>query len=323
MSPAPGAKFEIVATLGPSSFSRAGGLAAAGATAFRLNASHLRPAELRSAVEAVRRETPDLPLTVDLQGAKMRLGHFRERPLFKEQVVIFTSEAERRTAVPLPHPELFASAREDDTLTADDGRLRFHILEVTPTTLVASALEEGVLKPRKGVNLLEHPVELRGLTDEDRQHLASVEAPEQATWAFSFMKDGAEAAWLRELVPGCKVIGKLERQEAIDNFEKVLETVDGLWICRGDLGEQLGPAQLARFVAGFDPKSARVPVYMAGQVLEHLTEHPEPTRSEVCHLYDLVTRGYAGIVLSDETAIGKDPERAVARASSLVKSFLG
>ena len=60
---------------------------------------------------------------------------------------------------------------------------------------------------------------------------------------------------------------------------------------------------------------------MAGQVLEHLTEHAEPTRSEVCHLYDLLARGYAGIVLSDETAIGAHPARAVAQAAALVRAF--
>jgi pyruvate kinase len=60
---------------------------------------------------------------------------------------------------------------------------------------------------------------------------------------------------------------------------------------------------------------------MAGQVLEHLTRHAEPTRSEVCHLHDLVARGYAGVVLSDETAIGDDPTRAVAQASALVRAF--
>lgn len=323
MSPAVPDGFQIIATLGPSSFGRAKALAAAGATGFRLNASHLRPAELRSAVESLRRELPGARLTIDLQGAKMRLGHFRERALFKEQVVIFTSETDRRTAVPLPHPEIFGAARVGDTLTADDGRLRFTILEVTPTALVGSAVEDGVLKPRKGINLEEHPVELDDLTGDDEQHLASVEAPQAASWAFSFMKDGREAGWLRRRVEGCRVVAKIERQEAIDALPQIVREVDELWICRGDLGEQLGPTRLARFVAGFSPKSAGVPVLMAGQVLEHLTEHPEPTRSEVCHLYDLVSRGYAGIVLSDETAIGRNPERAVARAASLVHGFRG
>jgi pyruvate kinase len=75
---------------------------------------------------------------------------------------------------------------------------------------------------------------------------------------------------------------------------------------------------MARVVAGVDPARLRSPLLMAGQVLEHLTSHREPTRSEVCHLYDLLRRGYSGIVLSDETAIGCDPENAVRQASAIL-----
>jgi pyruvate kinase len=314
-------RFELIATLGPASYDKATALAAAGATGFRLNASHLRPAELRSAVENLRRELPEARLTVDLQGAKMRLGWFRERPVRRDQVIIFSPEPEPRLSLPLPHPELFAAAGTGQTLTADDGKLRFRIIEATPTALVASSLSDGTIKPRKGINLMEHPVELREMTGPDLEHLASVEAPKSVTWAFSFMKDGTEAAWLRERVPGCRVVGKVERQEALDALGKIGSAVDEIWICRGDLGEQVGAASLARFVSAFDPKSLPCPVLMAGQVLEHLTAHPNPTRSEVCHLFDIVARGYAGIVLSDETACGADPENAVKQAAALLSAF--
>ena len=89
-------------------------------------------------------------------------------------------------------------------------------------------------------------------------------------------------------------------------------------MCRGDLGEQLGPGALGRFVGSLSPAHFRCPVLMAGQVLEHLTAH---ARSEVCHLHDLLARGYAGIVLSDETAIGARPAHAVGQAAALVRAF--
>ncbi len=142
-----------------------------------------------------------------------------------------------------------------------------------------------------------------------------------AALAFSFMFDGTEAAWLRHAAPGCGVVGKVERQEALDSLDDIAASVDAVWICRGDLGAQLGPAALARGVAALDPVRVPVPVLMAGQVLEHLTRHAQPTRSEVCHLFDLVARGFAGIVLSDETAIGDDPVHAVATAADLLASF--
>jgi pyruvate kinase len=117
------------------------------------------------------------------------------------------------------------------------------------------------------------------------------------------------------------VVGKVERSEALADLDQISARTDAVWICRGDLGAQLGLGALARTVAAIDPVRHPVPVLMAGQVLEHLTEHETPTRSEVCHLFDLVSRGFAGIVLSDETAIGRDPVHAVATAGRLLASF--
>ena len=144
-----------------------------------------------------------------------------------------------------------------------------------------------------------------------------------ATLAFSFMKDGTEASWIRRHAPGCAVIGKVERKEAAQNVHRLASLVDALWICRGDLGAQLGSAALAQWISAYEPLAERCPVLMAGQVMEHLTLHSEPTRTEVCHLFDLVGRGYAGFVLSDETAIGKDPVQAVRTTRSLLAGFSG
>jgi pyruvate kinase len=117
------------------------------------------------------------------------------------------------------------------------------------------------------------------------------------------------------------VAAKIERREAAHAIASIAGRVDAIWICRGDLGVQLGAPGLARFVASLRPSAFRVPVLMAGQVLEHLTRHRQPTRSEVCHLFDLADRGYRGFVLSDETAIGDDPLNAVETATSLLRAF--
>jgi len=313
--------FEIVATLGPASFTMAGELARAGATALRLNASHLSPEDLaRRAVQA-REAAPDLPLVVDLQGAKMRVGAIVERPLAAGARVRFAADAGSPGDVPLPHPELFAAADIGATLGCDDGRLRFVVRARGEGWLEAEALVVGCLKPRKGVNLLEHPVRLSGLTPGDAARLDAVSglARLQVAWSFTF--DGREAAWVRARVPGTPVAAKVERIEAVDALAEIAARVEAVWVCRGDLGEQLGPGALGRFVGSLSPKDLRCPVLMAGQVLEHLTAHAEPTRSEVCHLYDLLARGYAGIVLSDETAIGVHPAHAVAQAAALVSAF--
>jgi pyruvate kinase len=315
--------FEIIATLGPASMGEATALSAAGATGFRLNASHLEATRLQDAISLVRSVLPRAPLVVDLQGAKMRLGIFPAREVRRGEPVRFSLAPEQGGALPLPHPELFRAVVVGDTLSIDDDRLQFQIQAVSAGRIETAALTQGLIRPRKGVNVLEHPVTLEDLTEGDRALCQALAPLSSLTFAFSFMKDGSEAAWLRRIAPAAGVIGKVERREAMLELPRLAAAVDALWICRGDLGAQLGSTDLARFVAGLDPRALGRPVLMAGQVLEHLTEHAEPTRSEVCHLYDLVARGYAGIVLSDETAIGVDPVRAVRTAASLVASFQG
>ena len=312
---------EIVATLGPASFTKARELARAGATSLRLNASHLSPEDLARRAAQAREGAPDLPLVVDLQGAKMRVGDIADRAVAVGARVRFAAEAARPGDVPLPHPELFAAAGPGVTLGCDDGRLRFAVRACGEGWLEAEALVAGVLRSRKGVNLLDHPVRLSGLAPADAARLEVVRALPRLQVAWSFTLDGREAAWVRERVPGAFVVAKVERREAVDSLAEIAARVDALWVCRGDLGEQLGPGALGRFVGSLSPADLACPVLMAGQVLEHLTEHAEPTRSEVCHLSDLLARGYAGIVLSDETAIGRHPVHAVEQAVSLVCAF--
>ena len=310
---------QIVATVGPSSWSLVRALREAGATAFRLNASHLDANALHARLSAISGDAADAEIVVDLQGAKMRLGRMPALDVTAGQEVVFSLDG--RAGLPLPHPELFGQAGPGDTMSVDDGRVRLTVLASDGERLRARASESGRLQERKGVNLVEHPVVLAGLTPGDRAAFDAARSLGVRTFAFSFMRDGSEARWLKALDEGCRVVGKVERREAAGQVDALAARVDAVWICRGDLGVQLGPAGLARFVATADPTRLAAPVLMAGQVLEHLTAHPEPTRSEVCHLYDLAARGYAGIVLSDETAIGADPVRAVRAAAALVAAF--
>jgi pyruvate kinase len=316
--PATAAAGQLVATLGPASFDLAPELARAGATALRLNASHMEPSALCEAAARARAALPEVPLIVDLQGAKMRLGHFAERAVRVGDRLRFTIGGLEPSAVPLPHGEIFEQTRVHETLSMDDDRLRFRVLARDRDQLEAEALTSGRLLPRKGVNVVEHPVVLEELTPADAAVVAACAGLGHIAWAFSFMVDGREVEWVKRRSPGSQVVGKVERREAVARIEMIASRCDALWICRGDLGAQLGMRELARFVAAFDPGRLARPILMAGQVLEHLTQHAEPTRSEVCHLFDLIARGYAGIVLSDETAVGVDAVRAVRVAASLL-----
>ena len=105
------------------------------------------------------------------------------------------------------------------------------------------------------------------------------------------------------------LIAKLERRPAVDQGTQLAKSADELWLCRGDLGAELGAKAMAEAVHRFSARVGRLstPAFLAGQVLEHMAEHPTPTRSEVCYLHDALTKGYRGVVLSDETAVGRYP----------------
>ena len=313
--------FDCIATLGPASFHLIGRLISSGASAFRLNTSHMTLDAVRHAIESIRSISPETPVVLDLQGAKMRLGQFSACSVESGDEVLFAADVSAPGAIPAPHPELFAQLRPGDTLRLDDDKLRLTVVQAEPRRALARAQSSGALQPRKGINIVEHPVVLEDLAEPDVDAARLAARYPLVRCAVSFARDGRESDWVRSRLPGRPVVGKVERSEAARAIDQLASSFDELWICRGDLGAQIGGAAMARFVGRFEPRAFGKPVLMAGQVLEHLTSSAEPTRSEVCHLFDLVTRGYSGIVLSDETAIGRDPERAVRTAVRLLREF--
>jgi pyruvate kinase len=266
----------------------------------------------------VRAEAPEVPVVVDLQGAKMRVGDFPRHSVARGDRVRFVPSRGGPDDVPLPHRELFDEVRVGEVLSCDDDRLRCEVERAGDGVLVARWLTDGVLAPRKGINRASHPVEPSSMSDRDRAQVDAAQRFVNVAFAWSFMSDGREAAWVRARAPGCPVIAKVERPEAVLAIDRVLSSTDATWICRGDLGAQLGARRLAEFVTRWRPPASGPPVLMAGQVLHHLTAQADVTRSEVCHLFDVLARGYAGIVLSDETAVGAAPLEAVKTARRLL-----
>lgn len=317
----------VVATLGPASaeLSTIAALAAV-VDRFRLNTSHLDPPELErwlarlaSLDEALRR-----PVVLDLQGAKMRVGKLKE-PLTLSHRVIFTL-AEPKLAssttprVCVPHAALFAAAQPGERLWLDDARIEVVVESASAERIEARVTRPGILQSHKGINRPEHPIPCTTLSQRDEAMIALAQRAAACELAFSFVHDGSEAELLRSAgSKDLRLVAKIERAEAFAHLSAIAETFDELWLCRGDLGSQaglwaLGPLQ-ARFSATL-PTLQR-PGLLAGQVLEHLTHHAQPTRSELVHLYDVAQAGYAGIVLSDETAIGKELPAVIAFLSEL------
>ncbi len=179
-------------------------------------------------------------------------------------------------------------------------------------------VQAGEISAHKGLTLAHTGLRIEALSDKDRAILERTRGLESVRYAISYLKDAVEATRYRALCgPSVSLIAKIERRPAIDEAAQIAASVDELWLCRGDLGAELGLPAMAEAVERFAawPGKLPGPVLMAGQVLEHMTEHATPTRSEVCYLYDCLRQGYGGVVLSDETAIGRYPAESCRAAA--------
>jgi pyruvate kinase len=289
----------------------------AGATAFRLNTSHLsllqlqhwlaRLAPFLSALD------PAPPLVLDLQGSKWRLGEFPARLLDPDQRVdlVYAAATDRPDALPVPHLDFFQAAKvSSDEIVLNDAKIKLVREAIGPEFLRARVVSGGEISARKGITFATSDYRLEELNDKDRMILTQTRHLPFVRYALSYIRDALEMRKYRaHFGDAAHLIAKLERQPAVDEALPIAMIADELWLCRGDLGAELGLRSMAETVQRFFNLigGLSIPVLLAGQVLEHMTEHPAPTRSEVCYLYEALLKGYRGFVLSDEAAIGRYP----------------
>jgi pyruvate kinase len=317
-------KVKILATLGPASSSpeMIEKLYVAGVDVFRINMSHTNHELLNTlyghirAVEA--KVGRPIGVLADLQGPKIRIGTFADKEVRIAAGEIFTFDADPTPGdvkrVFLPHPEIFAAAKEGDSLLLNDGRLRVEIIEASATKLVTRIIFGGILSNRKGVNLPDTVIPIPALTEKDRADLEAA-ADLGADWiALSFVQRPEDVAEARRLIRGrAAVMAKIEKPSALTCLDDILKLADGIMVARGDLGVELPiesvPArqkQITRAARRFGR-----PVVVATQMLESMIEEPVPTRAEVSDVATAVYEGADAVMLSAESASGKWPEKAV------------
>lgn len=322
--------YEMIATLGPASKHPPiwKAMLEAGATGFRLNTSHLSLPDLDAWLERLapflEQETPMPALVLDLQGSKWRLGDFESFELAPGMEVKFVHAPAtgQRNSLPVPHADFFKAATvSDEEIVLNDARIRLQMTAFTTQMVTARVLQGGPIGPRKGITFTLSGYRQEALGSMDVAVIQRTQGLDFVRYAISYVKDAIEmAAYRKSLGSHQYLIAKIERRPAVDEAGAIAKNADEIWLCRGDLGAELGEKAMAQAVHRFsrEIKSLPLPVLMAGQVLEHMTSHAAPTRSELCYLYDTLRRGYRGVVLSDETAIGRDPV-ASCRTAALFK----
>ena len=294
----------------------------AGADAFRINMSHgdqKQKARLVDHIRALEKEF-GRPTTIlfDLQGPKLRVGHFDGGRTMLEKGARFildrNGKAGSAERVELPHPELFEAIRPGNRLLIDDGKVRLNVLEVGADRILTEVKVGGVVSDNKGVNVPDVVVPIPALTDKDRDDLGF--ALEQRTdWiALSFVQRPEDVAEARSLIGDrAALLAKIEKPAAIDRLNDIVALSDAVMVARGDLGVELPPEQVPplqnKIVAC--ARQFGKPVVVATQMLESMINSPTPTRAEVSDVATAIYDGADAVMLSAESAAGQYPCEAV------------
>ena len=326
-------KVKILATLGPASSSpeMIAKLIEAGVDAFRINMSHGTQPEKAKLVEIIRGLEKQIgrPTTIlfDLQGPKLRVGDFQGGSAMLESGQRFVLDMNKAkgdaTRVQLPHPELFAALTAGDRLLIDDGKVRLKALSVTPDRIEAEVMVGGKVSNHKGVNVPDVVVPIPALTAKDKSDLDFALAQGADYIALSFVQRPEDIAEARELVGDrAALLAKIEKPQAIERLDEILELADAVMVARGDLGVELPPEGLPplqnKIVAA--ARRAGKPVVVATQMLESMIVSPTPTRAEVSDVANAIYEGADAIMLSAESAAGQYPLEAVAMMDRIGQS---
>ncbi len=316
-----------MATLGPSSTSEEmlARMITAGVNVVRLNFSHgsaedhIKRAEIVRAIAA--KLNRPIGVLCDLQGPKIRIGRFELGKISLKMGDLFILDADcelgNQDHVGLDYKTLPQEVKEGVILLLDDGRVSLLVDRVKGNQIHCVVLSGGVLSNNKGINRQGGGLSADALTKKDREDIKTAVALEADYIAISFPKSAADVELARTLVKKAggtaSIIAKIERAEAIENLEAIIEASDAIMVARGDLGVEVGDAA----VPGLQKRMIRMAraknklVITATQMMESMISSPIPTRAEVSDVANAVLDGTDAVMLSAETAAGQYPLETV------------
>ncbi|WP_439615944.1 pyruvate kinase [Shinella sp.] len=327
-------KVKILATLGPASSDEQmiQKLHEAGADLFRINMSHASHDVMRSLISRIRaveaRCGRPIGILADLQGPKLRVGKFANGSEELKPGQTFTLDNKDvpgdNTRVFLPHPEILESVKAGDRLLIDDGKLHLRAESADGKAIVCTVIAGTKISDRKGVSLPDTLLAVGVLTEKDRVDLDAVLATGSVDWvALSFVQRPEDLAEVRKIARGrVGIMSKIEKPQAIERIEEIIELSDALMVARGDLGVEM-PLEA---VPGIQKQLIRAcrrqgkPVVVATQMLESMISAPVPTRAEVSDVATAVFEGADAIMLSAESASGAYPVEAVSTMASIAST---
>ncbi|HKH32324.1 MAG TPA: pyruvate kinase [Gaiellaceae bacterium] len=331
---------KIVATLGPSTASdqQIAALVEAGMDAARLNFSHGKHDEHRELARRVReagsRNGTRLAVIADLQGPKLRVGELTAPIALspREEITVVAEEAARNGDLPISPAAIGEVLAPGHEVLIEDGRIRLRVLSVAGGRARCEVVSGGLVLSHKGVNVPGVPVPIPALTRKDVDDLELALELGADYVALSFVRSAADVRDLRQLIEQAgspaRVIAKIEKAEAVDALDDVLEETDAVMVARGDLGVEMGPASVPLLQKQIILRALErgKPVITATQMLESMIHAAEPTRAEASDVANAILDGTSAVMLSGETAVGEYPIESVAymdRIARVVEPSIG
>src|ERR1017187_4602913 len=326
---------KIICTIGPACHSEAAmrDLMRLGMDVARLNFSHGTHEDHARNIERLRlaaeKENRTICILQDLQGPKIRTGRLeRHEPVLLKSgsTVAITPRDLTGTAtrISTTFQDLAREVSVGARILLRDGLIELRVRTVRGKDVVCDVLNGGTLGEHQGINLPGTALSIPALTEKDRKDLEFGLKHGVDAVALSFVRTAADVNMVRQIVValGCDtpLISKLEKPQAIDNIEEILEASDGVMVARGDLGVEMAPEKVPVIQKHVIRRAAqwRKPVITATQMLESMVENPRPTRAEASDVANAIFDGSDSVMLSAETASGRYPREAVAMMARIV-----
>ena len=329
-------KTKIVCTLGPASRDEdtMRRMLKAGMNAARLNFSHGTHEEHRETIKRFRkvRDELDIPAAVilDTKGPEIRLRDFKNGSVMLEDGQMFTLTSDKcegdESRISTTYDELPSEVEKGTKILIDDGRIKMEVVDIKDNDVICRVISGGKAGSRKGVNIPNKSLALEYISEADRNDILFGIEMDVDYVAASFVRNGNDVRELRDLLDGnggsrVKIISKIENMEGIDNFDEILSLSDGIMVARGDMGVEVDFEKLPGIQKKFIKKCCRAgkTVITATQMLESMTNSPNPTRAEITDVANAVFDGTSAVMLSGESAAGDFPVESVETMSKIVE----
>ncbi|KHJ36612.1 pyruvate kinase [Pedobacter glucosidilyticus] len=326
---------KIVATLGPATSNKDVllSLIKAGVDVCRLNFSHGKAEDHQKVIDIIReinqKYKTNVGILADLQGPKIRIGLVKDggiNLINGTQIKITTNECiGDDNQIYITYETFPQDVKAGEIILLDDGKLQMRVVETNrKDTVICEVLHGGILTSRKGVNLPNTKVSIPSLTEEDLVNLDFALANDVEWIGLSFVRKAEDIIDLKRIISRSgktsRVIAKIEKPEAIDNIDAIIEVTDGVMVARGDLGVEMPMEEvpvLQKMIAQKCNKASK-PVIVATQMLESMITTPRPTRAEVNDVANSVLDGADAVMLSGETSVGEFPLIVIETMSKII-----